>query len=393
MRAYVFTDAALKRHAGRFVWLSMNTERTDAGPFLEKFPISSWPTFLFIDPGTERAALRWMGSATVAQMEKLLDDGERAVKGGGKGLEAQLAAADQAFAAERTDEAARLFAQLAASAPKDWPKRPRAVEMWLLSLSVLHKVEECAETAAKEMDQVPRGPSYASVVGTGLDCAQQLPATEADRGQLVEKFEKAATAVLDKRDIAMAADDYSGLYDLVAGSRAERGDEAGARAMTEAWSRYLEEQAEKAPTAEARTVFDGHRLGAYLKLKAPEKAVAMLQASEKALPGDFNPPARLAVAYRELRRWDDALAASDRALGRANGPRRLRILSIKADIQLKKGDPAAAKKTLDDALAFAASLPKSQQYQGTIDSLKKQRAELEKAPGKPEPEKKPAPGK
>ena len=30
MRAFVFTDAALKRHAGRFVWLSVNTERIDA---------------------------------------------------------------------------------------------------------------------------------------------------------------------------------------------------------------------------------------------------------------------------------------------------------------------------------------------------------------------------
>src|SRR5690349_20688987 len=128
MRAFVFTDAALKRHAGRFVWLSVNTERTDAAPFLEKFPVEAWPTLFVIDPRTERAALRWPGSATVAQLVKLLDDGERALKGSGKGLDAQLAAADQAFARERHEEAARLAGQLAAAAPADWAGRPRTVE-------------------------------------------------------------------------------------------------------------------------------------------------------------------------------------------------------------------------------------------------------------------------
>src|SRR3954467_11935653 len=108
MRAFVFTDAKLDRQAGRFVWLSMNTEETSAGPFLEKFPVEGWPTLFIIDPRTERVALKWPGVLTVPQLERLLDDGERAVKGAAKGLEAQLAALDQAFGQGRHEEAARL---------------------------------------------------------------------------------------------------------------------------------------------------------------------------------------------------------------------------------------------------------------------------------------------
>jgi len=179
--------------------------------------------------------------------------------------------------------------------------------------------------------------------------------------------------VLEKRDVAMAADDYSGLFASAVEARKWRGDLASARALAGRWARYLEEQAAKAPSAEARAVFDGHRLSAYLLLQQAEKAVAMLQASEQANPDDFNPPARLAVAYRELGRHDEAVAAADRALARAHGPRRLRILSVKADALAKKGDLPAARKVLDDALAFAAGLPEAQKSEWVIDSLRKQR--------------------
>jgi len=376
MRAYVFTDASLKRYAGRFVWLSMDTERTDAAPFLEKFPVDGWPTLFVIDPRTERAALTWPGSATVPQLSKLLDDGERAVKGSAKGLDAKLAALDQAFAQKRHEEAARLGARLAAEAPKDWPGRPRAVGLWINALVPLKQWEPCAKTALEEMGKLPRIAAYADAVNMGLYCAGEIPKETAGRAQLIEALEKAAVDLLEKRDVPVAADDYSGMFMSVVNTREERGDEEGARAMTESWARYLEEQAEKAPTAEARTVFDSHRLTAYRKLKQPEKAVAMLQDAEKALPEDFNPPARLVLAYRDMGRLGDALAASDRALARANGPRRLGILSTRAEIQQKQGDVEAAKKTLDDALAFAATLPRAQQRQGTIDSLKKQREGL-----------------
>jgi len=64
MRAYVFTDAALARHAGRFVWLELNTDVPGNAQFLEKYPVENWPTLFIIDPREEKALVRFAGSAT-----------------------------------------------------------------------------------------------------------------------------------------------------------------------------------------------------------------------------------------------------------------------------------------------------------------------------------------
>src|ERR671931_154726 len=95
MRAFVFTDAALARHAGRFVWLSVDTERAGNAAFLERYPVEVWPSLLVIDPRDERVALSWAGSATVPQLVALLDDAERALKGGTQDADALLARADR----------------------------------------------------------------------------------------------------------------------------------------------------------------------------------------------------------------------------------------------------------------------------------------------------------
>ena len=58
MRAFVFTDKALERYAGRFVWLSIDTENATNVAFLRKYPISVWPTLLIVDPKKEVVAMR-----------------------------------------------------------------------------------------------------------------------------------------------------------------------------------------------------------------------------------------------------------------------------------------------------------------------------------------------
>jgi hypothetical protein len=85
-------------------------------------------------------------------------------------------------------------------------------------------------------------------------------------------------------------------------------------------------------------VFDSHRLAAYLELKQPERAIPMLEASERDFPQDYNPPARLAAAYRAMKEWDKALAAADprcRAYARAScacWTSRPRVLKSKGDL-------------------------------------------------------------
>src|SRR5436190_24370075 len=73
MRAYVYTDKSLERYAGRFVWLSVNTEAAANAAFLRKYPIRALPTLLVLD-ADGKVRTRNAGGATVPQLSKLLDD-------------------------------------------------------------------------------------------------------------------------------------------------------------------------------------------------------------------------------------------------------------------------------------------------------------------------------
>jgi tetratricopeptide (TPR) repeat protein len=176
--------------------------------------------------------------------------------------------------------------------------------------------------------------------------------------------------VADK-SIPLSGDDRSGLYDSLVSARETAKDEAGAAKLREEWIAYLEGEAKSAKTAEQRAVYDPHRLSLYIMLKTPEKAIPMLEQSEKDFPNDYNPPARLAIAYKEMMRFDDALAASDRAMARVYGPRKITVLRTRYDIYMAKGDKEMAKKTLEETVRYAKSLPKEQVSQRTIESLEK----------------------
>jgi len=76
MRAYVFTDKALERYAGQFVWLAIDTEKASNTAFLAKYPIHVWPTLLVVNPKNGTVVLRYAGGATVPQLSKLLDESE-----------------------------------------------------------------------------------------------------------------------------------------------------------------------------------------------------------------------------------------------------------------------------------------------------------------------------
>jgi tetratricopeptide (TPR) repeat protein len=375
MRATVLRDPALVKMAGRFVWLEIDTEKEGNAGFLEKFPIEVWPTFLVIDPSTEKPVLKWLGTATAADLAGLLADGERAVKGGaGESADALLARADRENAAGRGAEAVALWEKALAAGGPSWPRRSRTLESVVAGLQSSGEPRRCAEVALAEAPGMARGQSFANVVSMGLSCA-----TGSD-----EPWAKAASAKLEPLAAeavklpGVLADDRAGLYDALVAAREKAGDEKGARARAEeAWTFLVAERA-AGTSADSRTMLDSWIVGAAMDLHDPARAIPLLLESEKAAPTDYNPPYRLAALYMELKRTDEALAASDRALPLAYGPRKIRVLAQRATILEAKGDLPGARKALEAAISYAATLPKAQQNPRLVarleERLKKMKA-------------------
>jgi tetratricopeptide (TPR) repeat protein len=366
MRATVLRDPALARMAGRFVWLEIDTEREVNAAFLERFPVEVWPTFLVVDPVTERAVLRWLGTATADDLARILADGERAARNGpGQGPDALLARADRESGAGRTAEAVSLWEKAIAEGGPAWPRRSRALESLVSGLRAAGQEERCAGTAASAAPGMPRGQSFANVVAMGLACANGAGAPWA-RGAAARLEPLADEAV---RLPGVLADDRAGLHEQLVLARRGAGDEEGARARAEAWWAFLVAERAAGRTPETRTMLDSWIVGAALALRDPGRAVPLLRASESAAPGDYNPPYRLALLLLEARRLDEALAASGRALALAYGPRKVRVLAQRGSILEAMGDRAGARAALREALAHAATLPEAQRNPRLVEQL------------------------
>jgi thiol-disulfide isomerase/thioredoxin len=379
MKEYVYKDPALATLAPRFVWLEIDTEKDGNAAFVERFPIEAWPTLFFIDPRSEAVLIRRLGSVTATQLEAMAAEAEQAFRGKAEGWRAVLARADRLYGEKRNAEAATAYAELLGAAPSDWSGRGRAVESYLFALSSADQERTCAQVARDAYPNLRGTAAAVTAAAVGLDCAVSLPTADSERAGLIATLEKSSREVVASAKPLAAADDISGVYLSLHAAREDAKDKLGARAVAEEWGRFLDREAKRARSAEARAVFDSHRLTVALALGQAERAIAVLKASERDLPSDYNPPARLALAYAAARRYADAVAASDRALAKVYGPRRITVLRQRSEILVAKGDRAAARKALEDAVACAASLPAMPHREKTLESLRAKLAEIQAA--------------
>jgi tetratricopeptide (TPR) repeat protein len=230
--------------------------------------------------------------------------------------------------------------------------------------------------ARETLPRLAGRPSALIVGAGGLDAAVELPKDAAGRVAAIAELESALRKAIADASLVAAADDRSGAYLSLLSARKSEGDKAGAQKVAQEWASFLEREAADAMTPEARSVFDSHRLTAYLELGQPGKAIPMLEQSQKDLAGDYNPPSRLARAYASLGEWDKALAASSQALALASGRAKLRVLTARAGLYKEKGDLDGARRTYDEAIAFGESLPEAERPAKQIEGLKKQRDRL-----------------
>lgn len=374
MNAWVFTDKALAKHARRFVWLKVDTEKEQNAGFQEKYPIEAWPTLLVIDPQREAVVLKWLGSANAADLGGLLNDGARALDPAHADEAGKLLAqADAAAAQGQWPAAVKGYQDALAKGGPQWPDAPRVLQSLDFALQESGDLAGCARLARERAHTLPPGGAYANLVATGLQCAVGAPPSDW-RGDAIAALRPLAEKALQLPNLL--ADDRSGIYESLVDLADQQGDAALKKKLAGEWLSFLEKEAAKAKSPQERAAFDPHRTEAAIELGDPARALPALKQSEKELPDDYNAPAREALVYLELGKLDDALAANNRALQLVYGPRTLRILDNRAEIFRRMHRDAEARQTLERALATAKALPPGQRSPRTIARFEKKLAEL-----------------
>jgi thioredoxin-like negative regulator of GroEL len=344
MKSFVFPDRALAPLASRFVWAAIDTEKPGNAKLLAKLPVSVWPTIFVVDPEDESIAGRWVGSATVSQLRSFLSEGERAVRAGGPSL---LAQADAAAVATDWRRAADLYAKV--------EPRPEVLVSQIEALWRAGDLDACVVLGKEAMSKTGPTQSAIDFASFAATCAEKKGDQELQRAA-----EARLSQVMAGADAEVAADDRGAAYQLLWDLREKLGDKAGARRAAEDLLRDLGAAAGTAPDARAASTFNWARATAFLYVGRGSEAIAMLEASEKALPDDYNPPHQLARVFKELRRPDDALAALGRALAKAYGPRKGGLLGLRGELLEEKGDLAAAADAYRAQIVFYESLPVEQ---------------------------------
>jgi tetratricopeptide (TPR) repeat protein len=311
-----------------------------------------------IDPSTSEVVVRWTGSTGVAQLERTLLEAQRSSRTPRDPAAAALARADRLNGAGDAPAAEAAYRDALSRGGAAWPRRARTVESLVMLLSLRGSKERCAETARAEAPSLPRGPSFANVVANGLACALGIAPGDDARAPALAAIAPLGREALDVP--ALLADDRAGLFEVATAAATELGDETGARELAERWWKFLEAEAKRAPTAEARAALDTSRLSAAVVLGEPARALPALLASERDLPKHLDSPYRVASVYRLLGRHGDAMAANERALALTKGPRRLRVYQQRSMIAEEQGDREGARRALEEALAFEAKLPDAQ---------------------------------
>ena len=368
MQRFVFNDPGLRPMKDAVVWLAIETEQEHNRGFVEKYPADGLPTFLLLDPDSGEVLGRWLGSGTANEMRTFVQEGVRAyaAKSGGPG---QTAAA----LAEREGDAAQLRRDYAAAgaaykrafeqSPKDDPARPERLVKLASTLGRRGKhADECVALGEQELNGMPVTPAGADFATTVAGCAEEVlkaDKTDARARKLPALAEAYLLSLLAKVDAPLSADDRSDVLANLADLQESDGRKPAAVETMRRREKLLEEAAAAAPDPVTAATFDAHRTDTYVFLEELPKAEALLSKRETEIPGDYNPPARLARVLLLEKKLLEAEAAVERALGQmTNGPRRVGILGLKAKILDALGKPKEA--VLREQLAVLRGLPATQ---------------------------------
>ncbi|WP_437595554.1 thioredoxin family protein [Sorangium sp. So ce590] len=383
MKHYVLTDPSLRPFADRVVFADIDTDRPESAPFLERHEVTVWPTFFVLEPADGEVVGLWRGAASVQELRELLGEALHAMDSrAASALPADdpnrlLVEAKRAHSAGDHAAAASAYQRAVARGGEAWPRRSEAL-LGLVSALRRKDAAACADVGRAHVGEVKGAALPADFASVLLACAAALPDGKAQRAAR-EAAVARLRSIVESPPADSSADDRADAWGLLAEGLQALGDAAGARAANESKLAVLERAAKEAKAPEAAAAYDYGRAMAYLALSRGDEAVAMLKEREAQMPASYEPPARLAQVLHAMGREAEALAAVERAIGRAYGPRRLRYLKLRAEIQQRLGQGAEQVATLREEVAGYEALPKGLASQAALDDARRRLAEAEKA--------------
>jgi len=297
-----------------------------------------------------------------------------------------FAEARAAHAAGEFDKARAAYEKALAAAKPEWPNRSVALYGMLHTLVATGKWAECAAFGKANLGAIQGASMQADATSYLLACAKKLPEGE-------ERSAVTAEAVARLREIVAhppadaSVDDRADALSILASGLEATGDKDGAKKAHEERLSLMEKAAAAAKTPEEAQTFDYGRANSYVALGRADEAIKMLSEREKQLPDSYEPPARLASVLFKSGKYPEALAAVDRALGRAYGPRKLLYLKLRADIQDKMGDQKARIATLREVVSGYEALPPGQAGPEVVAMERKGLEEGEKKEAEKKPKK------
>jgi thioredoxin-like negative regulator of GroEL len=300
MRA-TLEDARLARYAGRFVWLELDYDKPVNQPVIARLGASMTPTLFVLDPRTEKPVATQLGGLTLGELKAFLDHGSQ------------------------SDAPARSWD---AWLQRDW--------------------RTCADIAVAEAPRMPRNAAFSRLVLSGLSCANAESSAAALK--VLEPLAVEAVALP-----STLRDHRFQLYQRLMYIAGKRGDNAAVNRWGDRWLAELD--ATKPSTDDERSALDIARVDAASVMHAPQRILPALQASERAMPRNYNASLRLAQTLVDAKRYDDADAACDRGIAHVTGPLgRSWLLQVKADALQGKGDAKGARAALEEALKAAREI-------------------------------------
>ena len=378
MQEYVLDDPSLRPLADRVIFAAIDTDKPSSAAFLERHAVKAWPTFFVLDPARDQVLGYWSGSGSVGEIRGLIEESLALLADSAPKDEASRAFAEarRAHAAGELDRAARSYEAAVAASAAAWPNRSAAILGWIQALHGAKAWAPCARVGTAHLGEITGAALPADASSYLLDCADHLP-EGADRQAAQAAATARLRAITARPPEGSTVDDRADALGILAEGLETSGDAAGAKKAQEDRLALLEAAARAAKTPDEAHTFDYLRANTYVALGRADEAVRMLEQRERELPTSYEPPARLASVLFKTGKLPEAQAAIDRAIARAYGPRRLRYLKLRADIQKKRGDSAGELATLRDEVKGYEALPPGQASPESLADARTRLAEAE----------------